>query len=170
MSNALAPTYSVDFGYSRIDRVAEGGRSSSALISADSKGRSKSSQATISNGGVGVALNIDGSDLTLGFLAETDGRLDLSTEKLNAKFHTQARKRLGIGMSDLATPFVEIGGTLASPRLQLDSVDTLVRGGAAIATVGLSFLAKKANDRLFSDRNPCRTAVRLADEDLSSRK
>ncbi len=95
------------------------------------------------------------------------GRVNLSTEKLHAKFHTQARQGIGIGLSDLVSPLTEVGGTLASPRLQLNTAGTIVEGGAAVATVGISFLAKKARDRLFSNRHPCRTAIAEADEDLA---
>jgi uncharacterized protein involved in outer membrane biogenesis len=94
------------------------------------------------------------------------GRVDLSSENLNAKLHTQARKGIGIGISDLVSPLTEVGGTLASPRLQLNTSGALVEGGTAVATVGISFLAKKARDRWFSDKNPCRTAIADADRDL----
>ena len=95
-------------------------------------------------------------------------KIDLSTEKLNARFNTQARRGIGIGLSDLVSPLTEVGGTLASPRLQLNTTGTLVEGGAAVATVGISFLAKKARDRLFSNRHPCRTAIEKADQDLEA--
>ena len=95
------------------------------------------------------------------------GRVDLSSEKLNAKFNSQARQGIGIGLSDLVTPLSEVGGTLSSPRLQINTSGALVEGGAAIATGGISFLAKKARDRLFSAKNPCRKAIEEADKDLA---
>ena len=95
-------------------------------------------------------------------------RIDFATEQLNARFNSQARRGIGIGLSDLVSPLTEVGGTLASPRLQLNTTGTLVEGGAAVATVGVSFLAKKARDRLFSNRQPCRTAIAEADNDLEA--
>ena len=95
------------------------------------------------------------------------GKVDLGSEKLNAKFNTQARKGVGISLSDLVSPLTEVGGTLGNPRLQLNTAGTIVEGGAAVATVGISFLAKKARDRLFSNKNPCRTAIAEADKDLA---
>jgi len=94
------------------------------------------------------------------------GRVDLSSEKLRAKFNTQARKGIGIGLSDLVSPLTEVGGTLASPVLQINTSGAIVEGGAAVATGGLSFLAKKTRDRLFSAKNPCRKAIAEADQDL----
>jgi uncharacterized protein involved in outer membrane biogenesis len=95
------------------------------------------------------------------------GRVDLSSEKLSAKFNSQARKGIGIGISDLVSPLTEVGGTLASPALQLNATGAIVEGGAAVATVGISFLAKKARDRIFADKEPCRTAIAEADKDLA---
>ena len=96
-----------------------------------------------------------------------EARIDLSSEELNAKFNTQARKGIGIGISDLVSPLTEVGGTLGSPRLQLDTAGTIVEGGAAVATFGISFLVKKAANRWFADKNPCRTAIADADKDLA---
>ena len=98
------------------------------------------------------------------------GRLDLRSEKLNMKFSTQARKGLGISMADLVSPLTEVGGTLASPTLQPNAQGLLVEGGAAVATLGISFLAKKVQNRLFSDPQPCRRAIREADADLERRR
>ena len=93
-----------------------------------------------------------------------DARVDLGSEKLNVKIRTQARKGLGLSVTDLVTPFSEIGGTLANPILQLDTKDTLVRGGAAAATGGLSILARRLQQRLLAESDPCRAAIKAADE------
>ena len=94
-------------------------------------------------------------------------KIDLSTEELHASFHTQAREGIGIGLSDLTTPFAEIDGTLANPSIQLQSVEHLVEGATK---TGLSFISDRVKDRLFSDRNPCTTAVQLADEERANRE
>jgi len=97
------------------------------------------------------------------------GRVDLATEKLNATISTRARSGLGISMSDIVSPYTELGGTLASPRLQLNSKSALFRGSATIATGGLSFLIRKAGERLLGDKNPCRSAILEAEEDIRNR-
>jgi hypothetical protein len=91
------------------------------------------------------------------------GKVDLSSEKLNAKFETQARKGFGISVSDLVSPLTAIGGTLASPSLQADTAGTVT----TVATVGISVLAKKTTSRWFANKNPCRTAIADADKDLA---
>ncbi len=97
-------------------------------------------------------------------------KVDLDTEKLNATFRTQARRGLGIGIGDIVSPFTEIGGTLASPRLQLNSTSAVFRGSATLATGGISFLVRKAHERVLADKNPCRTEVEAAEADLAGRE
>ena len=93
--------------------------------------------------------------------------IDLATEAISARFHSQARKGIGIRLTDLAAPFTEVGGTLRNPRLKLDKTSTLMKGGMAVVTSGL-LLARRASKRLFSDPHPCETAVRLADQALEA--
>jgi hypothetical protein len=97
------------------------------------------------------------------------GKIDLTTEKLNATFNTRARKGLGISMSDIVSPYTEVGGTLAHPRLQLNSTSAIFRGSATIATGGISFLARKAGERLLGGKNSCRKAISKAEADILER-
>jgi hypothetical protein len=60
------------------------------------------------------------------------------------------------------TPFVEIEGTLASPSLGLDETGTLLTGGAAIATGGLSLLLEAAIDRATAEGDHCKKALETA--------
>jgi uncharacterized protein involved in outer membrane biogenesis len=91
-------------------------------------------------------------------------KIDLRTEKLEADINTVPTKGLGLSLSNLVNPYVMVGGTLAAPVIGLDPESTLIEGGAAVATGGLSILAKGLKDRFFSDRDPCGTAVANADE------
>jgi hypothetical protein len=59
-----------------------------------------------------------------------------------------------------------VTGTLAQPTLSLDAESTLVRGGAAVATGGLSILAIGLSDRFLSPKDPCGHAFIEADEDI----
>ena len=83
------------------------------------------------------------------------GVVDLNTEKLNVGFDTAARKGIGISAGSFVNPFVRIGGTMSSPRLALDAKGTVVEGGVAVATLGLSILAKGMYGRWFSSKDPC---------------
>lgn len=92
--------------------------------------------------------------------------IDLQTEKLVTKFNTVPQKGLGVSLSDLVSPYVAVTGTLANPQISLDAESTVVEGGVAAVTLGLSILAKGVKDRFFSSKTPCVDELKLADEDL----
>jgi hypothetical protein len=83
------------------------------------------------------------------------GVVDLNTEKLNVRFDTAARKGIGVSAGSFVNPFVQIGGTMSSPRLTLDPKGAVVEGGVAVATVGLSIVAKGLWGRWFATKDPC---------------
>ncbi len=83
------------------------------------------------------------------------GGVDLNTEKLNVGFDTAARKGIGISAGSFVNPFVRIGGTMSEPRLALDAKGTVVEGGVAVATLGLSIVAKGMYGRWFASKDPC---------------
>ena len=91
------------------------------------------------------------------------GSVDLNTEKIDFNFKTAARKGLGFGVSQLINPYIKVTGTLASPGVTLDPKGTLVNGGAAFATAGLSIVATTVWDRVIRTKDPCAAAVVEAD-------
>ena len=93
--------------------------------------------------------------------------INLKTEKLSADINTVPQKGLGLSFSDLVNPYTKIGGTLASPTLALDPEGALIEGGAAVATAGLSILAKRFKDRYLSEKDACGKAVAEADPDFA---
>ncbi|MEJ2256615.1 MAG: hypothetical protein P8X98_06345 [Woeseiaceae bacterium] len=87
------------------------------------------------------------------------GKINLNSEKLEISINTAARKGIGLGFSDIVSPYTIVRGTLASPTLTLSEKDVLFRGGAAVATGGLTILAKGLKNRFLADRKPCETAL-----------
>lgn len=94
----------------------------------------------------------------------SQGRIDLDTERLDITYNTMQRKGLGISASDLVNPFVKVGGTLLSPSLELDPTGTVVKGGIAAATAGLSILATSLAERYLGSKDPCGKALREIEE------
>lgn len=94
----------------------------------------------------------------------SQGKIDLDTERLNISFNTKQRKGLGLSASDLVNPFIKVGGTMASPSIELDPAGTVVKGGIAVATAGLSILATSLADRYFSSKDPCGKALKEIEE------
>ncbi|MEM1412176.1 MAG: AsmA-like C-terminal region-containing protein, partial [Pseudomonadota bacterium] len=88
-------------------------------------------------------------------LVLSSGTIDLNTERLDVGFEVIPSRLLGVNLAELANSLLRIGGTLASPTAAVDPTGTLVYGGAAAATGGLSILAKGLFDRLRRSTAPC---------------
>ena len=93
-----------------------------------------------------------------------EATIDLKTEKVDASFRTVPQKGLGISVSNLVNPYIKISGTLAKPALGLNPEGILIEGGVAVATAGLSILAKGFKDRFLSVKDACGKAVEDYDE------
>lgn len=111
------------------------------------------------------------------FVQQTDklrifasANIDLKTEKLDANFKIEPRKGLGISLSNLVNPYIKVTGTLAKPALVIDPEGVLIEGGLAVATAGLSIIAKSLKNRYLSEKDPCGKALADADEKFAARK
>ncbi|MBT8061093.1 MAG: AsmA family protein, partial [Gammaproteobacteria bacterium] len=83
------------------------------------------------------------------------GKINLANETLDARLRTETRNTIDLSASELFSPFVKLSGTLSKPSLKIDPKGTLLSGGAAYLSGGLSILAKKALDQLGGTSNPC---------------
>jgi uncharacterized protein involved in outer membrane biogenesis len=88
------------------------------------------------------------------------GSIDLDTEAIDLAFNTKPRQGLGLSAGALINPLIKVGGRLVSPAVELDPKGTMVSGGIAVATAGLSLLAKSMSDRFLSSKDPCGDARR----------
>ena len=95
--------------------------------------------------------------------------INLKTEDLRIVVRTLPRKALSISAGELLNPYVKVTGTLAAPRLAVDEKGVLVSGGAAIATGGLTLLARGLWDRLSTSGDPCNQSTERAIEQLGDR-
>jgi uncharacterized protein involved in outer membrane biogenesis len=107
----------------------------------------------------GLALQSDKLNLFV------SGKANLDTEKLDINLRTQTRKAADISISEVFSPYVKLGGTLADPSVAIDPKGTLLSGGAAYLSGGLSILAKKALDQLGGTRDPCAELLDKAPQD-----
>ncbi len=89
-------------------------------------------------------------------------RIDLRNEILEADINTVPRKGLGVSVSSFINPYIKVGGTLAGPHFEIDPKSTLLEGGAAIMTGGISILAKSMFDRVTASADPCGDAADAA--------
>lgn len=110
---------------------------------------------------LGLELNSGKADIT-GMLFETEkikamgeGGIDLNDETLAIEFETQPRSGFGISADMFVTPFIKLSGTLASPALGVNKQGVLLKGTAAVATLGLSLLAEGAAGRAAGTKDRC---------------
>lgn len=111
------------------------------------------------------------ADATDRFAVETQklniiggGKVDLRTEGLDLAARPEVKQGLGISLTDTVAGLVRIQGTLAEPKIgvnPLDAARAALTTGAAIATGGLSVVAKSLFDRTNADPAPCQTALGL---------
>lgn len=95
--------------------------------------------------------------------------VNLQSEQLEATVRTTPRRLLSVSAAELVNPYVKIEGTLAEPRLAVDEAGVLVSGGAAVATGGLTVLARGLWDRLSRAGDACGQASKQALEELAGR-
>jgi len=97
------------------------------------------------------------------------GRIDLETEKLNLDWVTKPRKGIGISASMITNPYIKLGGTLGHPTIELKPMQAIASTGAAIATLGISWVAKGMLDRATAEKKVCKKALEeIAKADAAS--
>ncbi len=87
------------------------------------------------------------------------GRIDLKTEKLNLDWVTKPRKGIGISASMITNPYIKLGGTLSKPAIELKPMQAIASTGAAVATLGITWVAKGMLDRATAEKKVCEKAL-----------
>ena len=87
------------------------------------------------------------------------GKVNLETENLNFEWVTKPRKGIGVSPSMITNPYIRLGGTLSAPAVQLKEAEAVVQTGAAVATLGLSLVAKGMYDRVTAEKKVCKKAL-----------
>jgi uncharacterized protein involved in outer membrane biogenesis len=83
------------------------------------------------------------------------GSVELDTEKLNVNFRAKPREGLGVSLGAIANSFLGVRGTMRAPRISIDARGSATATGAAVATGGLSLLARGVWDRLSAAKDIC---------------
>ena len=88
------------------------------------------------------------------------GKIDLGTEKLDLQWVTKPRKGIGLSASMITNPYIKLGGTLADPAIEVKPMEAVAQTGAAVATLGLSLVAKGMYDRVTAEKKVCEQALK----------
>lgn len=89
------------------------------------------------------------------------GKIDLRTEELTFDFNTRPRRGIGVSAGMFTNPFIELTGTLASPRIGVGAKGA-ASGAAAAATGGITVLAQGFFDRLLGQQDLCKETLDAA--------
>jgi uncharacterized protein involved in outer membrane biogenesis len=95
----------------------------------------------------GVATVVDLAAQLDRLMIVGDGKIDLGTEELDLTIRTKTREGLGLSLGGVVNSLVAVGGTISEPSLTLDPAGSVTTAGAAVATGGISVLAKGLTSR-----------------------
>jgi hypothetical protein len=59
----------------------------------------------------------------------------------------------------VTNPYIKLGGTLAKPAIELKGAEAVASTGVAVATLGISIVAKGMLDRATAEKKVCKKAL-----------
>jgi AsmA family protein len=98
-----------------------------------------------------------------------DGTVDLLTEALAFNFNTRPRSGIGVSPGMFTNPFLELTGTLTSPKVSAGAKG-VTSGALAVATAGATVVAGGIVDRVKGEADMCRPTLEAAQHPASSGK
>jgi uncharacterized protein involved in outer membrane biogenesis len=95
-----------------------------------------------------------------------DGTVDLLTEAIAFNFNTRPRSGIGVSPGMFTNPFLELRGTLTTPKLSAGKKGMAL----AVATGGVTVIAGGIADRVKGEADMCKTTLDAAQHPASSGK
>ena len=86
----------------------------------------------------------------------SQGSINFEDEALNLTMRAKPREGIGISLGGVANSLLKLGGTLRKPQMGIDAAGTVTTTGAAVATGGLSLLARGLWDRVSAEVDICK--------------
>ncbi len=90
-----------------------------------------------------------------------DGTVDLLTEALAFNFNTRPRSGIGVSPGMFTNPFLELNGTLTSPKVSAGAKG-VTSGALAVATAGATVVAGGIVDRVKGEADMCKPTLEAA--------
>jgi len=84
------------------------------------------------------------------------GNVNFGNEGLSLSVRATPREGIGISLGGVANSFLKLGGTLKKPQLQIDPTASVTTTGVAVATGGISLLARGLWDRMSAANDICK--------------
>jgi uncharacterized protein involved in outer membrane biogenesis len=98
-----------------------------------------------------------------------DGTVDLLTEALAFNFNTRPRSGIGVSPGMFTNPFLELNGTLTSPKVSAGAKG-VTSGALAVATAGATVVAGGIVDRVKGEADMCKPTLEAAQHPAGSGK
>lgn len=93
------------------------------------------------------------------------GEINLGNERLRLSVRTKPREGIGVSVGGVVNSFMRVRGTIKEPSIELDPTSSVTTTGAAVATGGLSLLARGLWDRLSAEADMCKSLPRTRREE-----
>ena len=90
------------------------------------------------------------------------GKVDFGTEAIDLSWTVKPRRNVGLSPGSIANPYIRLGGTLASPHLDVKALEAVASTGAAVATAGLTILLRGIYNRITAEKKVCVQALAKA--------
>ncbi len=106
-------------------------------------------------------------------IAYTLGRYGIiyDSAKVNiTSWAVKPRRNIGLSAGSIANPYIKLGGTLASPRLDVKPIEAAASTGAAVATAGLTILFRGIYNRITAEKKVCVDALRKSEKQQAARE
>ena len=98
-----------------------------------------------------------------------DAVVDMETEEIKIAFQTLPKKGVSLpSVGEVLNPYIGVFGTFSKPVIRIDQESAFIAGGAAVATAGISILAKGLWDRIKSSGDACERAATYAEQVLQA--
>jgi uncharacterized protein involved in outer membrane biogenesis len=89
-----------------------------------------------------------------------NGRVNFANENIDLRWAAKPRKGVGLSASTLTNPYIKLSGTLSDPSLDIKPIEAVTSTGVAVATLGLSVLARGLWDRATAELKVCERGLK----------
>jgi hypothetical protein len=72
---------------------------------------------------------------------------------------SKPRKGVGLSASAITNSYIRLGGTLLHPSIEIKPLEAVATTGVAVATMGISLVAKGLFDRVTAEKKVCERAM-----------
>ncbi|HXV76910.1 MAG TPA: AsmA-like C-terminal region-containing protein [Candidatus Polarisedimenticolaceae bacterium] len=88
-----------------------------------------------------------------------EGRVRFDDERIDLDWAAKPRQGIGLSATAITNSYIKVSGRLSDPSIDVKPLRAVANTGAAVATMGLSILARGLWDRVTAERKVCERAL-----------